>query len=261
MRNCLIASCLLVIMLMLDSCRTPHDITYFQDATAGTVVDPSYPLEIRVKPDDKLAILVTTQDEQITSLFNLTKSTNQTSTNSWGYTVDNQGNINFPVLGELHVAGLTRTEVSDYICKRLEESDLVKDPIVTVEYANSGISIIGEVKSPGNYEFNKDRLNIVDAIAMAGDLTLNGQRENITVIRRIEAGRQEVYRINLLDLRSAVASPVYYLQQNDIVYVEPDDKKKRESTVIGNTVYTPSFWLSIASFGMTVVTFVLALTR
>ncbi len=258
MRNSLI---LLAILLMFASCRTPQDITYFQDMKQGSIVDPEYQLEIRVKPEDKLAIMVSTQDPALTELFNLTRNQNQINSNSWGYTVDNQGNINFPVLGELHIEGLTRTEVSSYIEKRLVESNLVKDPIVTVEFINSGISIIGEVRSPGNYEFNKDRLNIIDAIAMAGDLTINGERQNITVIRKIEGGRQEVHRINLLDLREAVASPVYYLQQNDIVYVEPNDKKKRETTATGNTVYTPSFWISICSFGMTVTTFVLTLTR
>lgn len=266
---------LLSAMLLLASCSTPKNITYFQDVTTGTVIEPAQQLEIRVRPEDKLSIIVTTQDPALSSLFNLvqtqtrigntTTSTTGASSSNDGrtlfYTVNNDGNINFPVLGELHLGGMTRSEVASFIEKKLIDNNLVKDPIVTVEFINTGLSIIGEVKSPGRYEFNKDRLNIIDAIAMAGDLTNLGQRENIIVFREIEGGKRQVYKIDLTDMASIAESPVYYLQQNDVIYVEPNDKKKRETTASGNSAFSPSFWVSIGSLGITIATLIITLTN
>lgn len=156
---------------------------------------------------------------------------------------------------------MSRYEVAEYIEKKLKDENLVKDPIVTVEFANTGLSIIGEVAKPGRYEFNKDRLNIIDALAMAGDLTANGQRENIIVMRENEDGKQQVYRIDLTDMNSVAQSPVYYLQQNDMIYVEPNDKKKRDTTASGNSAFNPSFWVSIGSLGVTIATLIVTLTH
>lgn len=177
------------------------------------------------------------------------------------YTVDSAGDINFPVIGKLHIAGMTREQVANYVAEQLVGKDLVKDPIVTVEFANTGISVIGEVSAPGRYEFNKDHLTIIDAIAMAGDLTISGMRENILVLRNVGDGKQEAYRVNLLDAQSLASSPVFYLQQDDVIYVEPNDKKKRETTPNGNTPYTPSFWVSMGSVGLTVATLIITLTK
>ncbi len=167
----------------------------------------------------------------------------------------------FPVLGKLHIGGMRREQVATYITEELVSRDLVKDPVVTVEFGNTGISVIGEVASPGRYEFNKDRVTIIDALAMAGDLTQNGQRENVMVLRELDNGNQQAYRIDLTDATQLASSPVFYLQQNDVIYVEPNDKKKRETTPNGNTPYTPSFWVSMGSFAVTIATLVITLTR
>lgn len=266
------------VTLLLASCSTPTNVTYFQDLDAGAVINPARQLDIKVKPEDKLSIIVTTQDMSLSQLFNLVTTQNRlgTSTSSTSlvgqsysgntgqlayYTVDKFGDINFPVLGTLHIGGMTRAEVAAFIEAKLQESDLVKDPIVTVEFVNTGVSIIGEVTAPGRYEFNKDRLNILDALAMAKDLTVNGQRENVMVIREGEDGKQEVYRIDLTNMASIASSPVFYLQQNDVIYVEANDKKKRETTPNGNTPYTPSFWVSMGSFAVTVATLIVTITR
>lgn len=265
-----------IIVLALASCSTPKNITYFQDVTQGTIIDPSKQLDIKVKPEDKLSIIVTTQDPALSNLFNLvqaqtrlgntTSSTTTTGNNSSDgrtsfYTVNKYGGINFPVIGEIHVGGMTRYDVAEYIEKKLKDENLVKDPIVTVEFVNTGLSIIGEVAKPGRYEFNRDRLNIIDAIAMAGDLTTNGQRENVTVLRETDGGKQEVYRIDLTDMRSVADSPAFYLQQNDVIYVEPNDKKKRDTTSSGNSAFSPSFWVSIGSLAVTTATFVITLSK
>ena len=272
-----ISSCLLAAGLLLGSCSTPKNITYFPDLGTGSVVQAERMLDIRVKPEDKLSIVVNTQDPALSALFNLlqvqnklsgtTSSTNTVGSSGGGngqvayYTVDSAGDINFPVIGKLHIAGMTREQVADYVAEQLVSRDLVKDPIVTVEFANTGISVIGEVTSPGRYEFNKDRLTIIDAIAMAGDLTINGMRENILVLRNVGGGKQEAYRVNLIDAQSLAASPVFYPQQDDVIYVEPNDKKKRETTPNGNTPYTPSFWVSMGSFGMTIAPLRIALSK
>ncbi len=261
--------------MLLGSCSTPKNITYFQDVAQGTVIDPVKQLDIKVKPEDKLSIIVTTQDPALSNLFNLVQVQTRlgnTTTSTVGasnandgrtsfYTVNKFGDINFPVLGELHIGGMSRYEVAEYIEKKLKDENLVKDPIVTVEFANTGLSIIGEVAKPGRYEFNKDRLNIIDALAMAGDLTANGQRENIIVMRENEDGKQQVYRIDLTDMNSVAQSPVYYLQQNDMIYVEPNDKKKRDTTASGNSAFNPSFWVSIGSLGVTIATLIVTLTH
>lgn len=277
MRLKFITSGLLAVTLLLGSCSTPKNITYFPELNNGSTVQAEQLLDIRVKPEDKLSIVVSTQDPALSTLFNLTttqnrlgQTTSATTTvgNSSGgngqvsyYTVDSFGDINFPVLGKIHIAGLTREQVAEKITEELVKAALVKDPIVTVEFANTGISIIGEVKSPGRYEFNKDHLTIIDAIAMAGDLTMNGLRENILVLRNAGNGKQDAYRINLLNAQELASSPVFYLQQDDVIYVEPNDKKKRETTPNGNTPYTPSFWVSMGSFGVTIATLVITLTK
>lgn len=271
-----LASCVIAAGLLTASCSTPKNITYFQDVVSGTVIDPAQQLEIKVKPEDKLSIMVSTQDPTLSSLFNLVQTQTRlgnSGTTTVGsasnandgrtsfYTVNKYGDINFPVLGELHIGGMTRFEVAEFIENELKESDLVKDPIVTVEFANTGLSVLGEVANPGRYEFNKDRLNVIDAIAMAGDLTPNGERENIIVLRENNDGKRVVYRIDLTNMASVAGSPAFYLQQNDIIYVEPNDKKKRDTTASGNTVFSPSFWVTLGSLGISVATLIITLTK
>ncbi len=276
MRIKFVASGLLATTLLLGSCSTPKDISYFQDVYTGTVISPTVQKNITVQPEDKLSIVVTTQDPKLSQLFNLVTTQNRlsnttsstrtmdvTSTNDGRtayYTVNKMGDINFPVIGKLHIAGMTRYEVAEYIEQQLQNRNLVKDPIITVEFANTGVSILGEVNSPGRYEFNKDQMTILDAIAMAGDLTVNGERNSILLMRKDADGKQQGYRIDLTDMHNLASSPAYYLQQEDVIYVQPNDKKKRETTPNGNTPYTPSFWVSMGSFAVTIATLIITLT-
>ena len=163
------------------------------------------------------------------------------------YTIDSKGNINFPVLGKLYVAGMTREEMSEYIRRELISRDLAKNPIVTVEYMNMSVAVIGEVSSPGRYAITRDNYTLLDALSSAGDLTVYGKRDNIRVLRE-ENGVQKTYMVNLNSGTALTNSPVYYLRQNDVVYVEPNATKARQSTPNGNSVMTPGFWISIASF-------------
>lgn len=242
-------------VLVLDSCSTPKQISYFQDLRPGeSELTLTTPTEIKIQPKDKLSILINSQDLRLTNLFNLPIVSQQvgqeysqnTTRGLSGYTVDSKGNIDFPVLGALHVQGMTREEVAVYIKKELRSHDLIKDPVVTVEFMNLSIDVIGEVNNPGRYSIDKDHLTILDALSRAGDLTIYGKREKVLVLRN-ENGTQRVYGVNLCSADHLYSSPVYYLQQNDVVYVEPNDTKARQSTVNGNNVRSTSFWISLAS--------------
>lgn len=260
----------LLLILILASCSTPKNIDYFQDVTTGTIITTANINDIKIQPEDKLSIVVSTQDPALSSLFNLTNtqmaptgiaSYAQGGNEASYYTVSPSGEINFPVIGKLHIAGLTRSQLASFIENKLIQEELVQQPIVTVEFVNTGISVLGEVKSPGLYSFNKDHMTIVDAIAVAGDLTMNGRREDILVMRKNSEGIQEGYRIDLTNMKELAQSPVYYLQQDDIIYVEPNKRAKRETTSIGNSPYTPAFWVSIVSMITTLTTLGITLSR
>lgn len=248
-------------VLLLASCRTPQDIAYLQDTDTYKTITPDVS-EIRIKPNDKLFILVSCQDPRLTSMFNLPiLSRNIAMENSQnngiaGYTVDYEGNIDFPVVGKINVMGLGRNEVAERIKEELQSRDLVKEPVVTVEYMNFKVAVLGEVLRPGQYEIKNDNLTLLDAIAMAGDLTIFGKRDNVKVLRN-EDGIQKTYVVNICSAQQLYNSPAYHLHQNDIVYVEPNATKKRQSTVNGNNIRSTSFWISFASLMTTIAVLVL----
>lgn len=266
-KNLLITS----LICLLVSCAAPKNVAYFQNAEAirGMTLQKEQPL--RLRPKDKINILVGSADPLLVSQFNLTAATSSmrslgsttlpkttvgsTSGNSTAqllaYTVDEQGDITFPVLGKVAVEGKTRQEVAEYIRHRLISRDLVRDPIVTVEYVNLSVNILGEVNHPGRIEITKDYFTIVDAIAQAGDLTVFGQRENVMVHREVD-GEDQTFFINLCDRQDMLTSPAYYLQQNDVIYVTPNPKRRREARTSGNIFNQPSVWISLASLLTTI---------
>lgn len=212
------------------------------------------PAEVKIQPGDKLRIIVSTPDQRLSEQFNLQTGSMQSTSyttvaNQIGYTVLADGTIDFPELGSIKVADMTREEIANYIRKLLTDAEMVNDPVVVVDYLNMGVSVLGDVNNPGRHNIVKDRYTILEAIAAAGDLAITGERTNIKVFRQ-EVGEQKVYEVNLCDAESLYASPVFYLQQNDVVYVEPNDKRKREATTNGNTLLSYSFYLTCGSFLM-----------
>ncbi len=255
-------------IVMAAACSTPAKIAYFQDAgsySEGIDLEVS---TIRLQPEDKISIIVNCQDVRITNQFNLpyvTQRIGQTSETGTtlpqgvsGYTIDKDGNIDFPVIGTVHIGGMTREEVAAKIKNELVSQNLVKDPIVTVEFMNLTISVLGEVTRPGKYSLEKDKVTILDAIAMAGDLTIFGQRENVKVLR-MDGGKQMTYFIDLTSADSVMNSPAYFLRQNDMIYVEPNEMRMRQSTVNGNNIRSSSFWISLATLAATVTSIVIRL--
>lgn len=257
---------MLFVATLLASCSTTKKITYFQDMQHGdTKSVTTLESKIKMKPGDKLAIVVNSKDPELTMLFNITIPNRQFGSEGTGstgnnngvatYIVDSYGNIDFPVIGEISIEGKTREEVADLIKKELIDRGLVLDPHVTVEYANQQITVLGEVNQPGKKSINRDAITIIDAIAMAGDLKIEGVRNNVTVIRQ-ENGNQKVYEIDLTSAEDIYSSPAYYLQQNDIVYVKPNNKRAGQADINSNTLRSTSFWMSLASFVMALVTFI-----
>lgn len=247
---------LLVAVALFSGCAAPQ-IAYFQDVYAGSAEPIATGTDIRVQPEDKISIVVNSRDPLLANLFNLpyiTRTIGATVEQGTyfndrgisGYTVNKAGDIEFPVLGKVHIAGMTREEIATKIKNELISQNLVKDPVVTVEFMNLTVSVLGEVTKPGRYNIDKDRMTLLDAIGMAGDLTVYGERNRVMVQREVE-GKQQVYFVDLTSAKSLYSSPVYYLKQNDLVYVEPNKVKARQSTVNGNTIRSSSFWVSIGS--------------
>ena len=264
-------ACMLLTALLLFSCATPTKIAYFQD-TAGR--DTSINLThatIRLQPGDMISIIVHTKDVESSSILNLPFVTHRLGSSSRdgsyqsaqmsGYTLDPNGDVDFPMIGKIHLAGLTRSEAAATVKKKVMEGKWATEqfnPVVTIEFMNLGISIMGEVHNPGHFALNKDNLNILDALSMAGDLTIYGNRENVRVIRT-EGDVQRTYNVNLTSAESTLNSPVYFLKQNDIIYVEPNEVKMRQSTVNGNNVRSTTFWISLASLLTSVITLLIKL--
>lgn len=258
---------------IMSSCSTPKKIAYFQDLDDSKVME-TIVLEqqaIKVRPYDRLSIVVHSKDPALSQLFNLNVITNGTrqasafsGSNSHlyefvpgvnegigSYTVTADGTIDFPILGTLKVAGMTRSELAGFIKGELIGRNLIKDPVVTVEFLNIGFSVLGEVNRAGRYDLNKDVITIVEAISLAGDLGIQGKRENVMLMRRGEKGI-ETYHVDLTNMEELTKSPAFFLQQGDVIYVEPNNIRKRQTTSNGNSVTNISFWLSVASLIATV---------
>ena len=266
----------LLSIVLLAGCSTPANIVYFQDAPHNAELTPLKVDYIRLQPTDQISIVVNSRDPQVASMFNLlyygkrlaesqslTGTGGNMSANSQsisGYTVDSHGDIDFPVLGKIHLAGLTREEAENSIKTLLIKSRQIKDPVVIVEFMNLGFSVLGEVSRPGRYKIDRDRFTLFDALSLAGDLTINGQREDVALVRH-EVEHDVLYRLNLLDIEQIYASPAFYVQQGDVIYVTPNEKRQRESTINGNNVRSTSFWISLSSLATSIVTLLVSVIR
>ncbi len=243
---------LAVSTFVLVGCGTSSKVVYLQDIQPDVSIAVQEAKNITLKPGDKLSIVVYSRDQELAQMFNLggfvniTQNTNGSDRNSF-YTVNEEGKIDMPILGLISVEGLTRMEVADLIKYKLLSGKLVRDPTVSVEYTNLNYFVMGEVGSPGRQVIDRDRITLLEALSQAGDLTIQGRRDNILVLRT-ENGKQTPYRVDITQTASLYASPVYYLQQNDLIYVEPNEMRVNQSRLNANTLRTPGFWFSASSF-------------
>lgn len=253
-----------------SSCAGVKDIQYFQDSMPGSKCPLPAPKVVKVDISDQLSIVVSSRDPELAAVFNLPLITTSpigreasgafanTNNRISVYTVDSSGNIDMPILGIVHVAGMTREQIAYTVKDMIISRQLLKDPVVTVEFANFYVSVLGDVAHPGRHAIDHDKVTVIDILSKASDMNVTGLRKNVKVYRE-ENGAQVCYQLDFTNMDDVFSSPVYYMQQNDIIYIQPNSMKARQSTVNGNTVLSVSFWVSTASFLVSVATLIINL--
>lgn len=250
-------------VLILSSCGSSQDVAYLKNSQSVIPNETGFLFDARIMPKDVLTITVNTINPSAAQPFNLSVSSAISQSNMslssqptlQTYLVDNDGNIEFPLLGTVKVSGMTKSEAENMLKERilpyLAESE---KPIVTVRMSSFSISVLGEVNAPGNFNVSREKINIFEALARAGDMTIYGVRNRVKLIREDATGRKDIITLNLNDA-NIVNSPYYYLQQNDIVYVEPN-KAKAQNSSIGNMT---TLWFSATSILLSVATLLVSL--
>lgn len=253
------------LVVLLSACNAQRRVLYLQDVESGSEVVLPDNYVIRIKPLDQITVVVNSKNPELAAPFNTSTSYNALSgmaatqassasqNNLQVLTVDSKGYITLPIIGEVKVSGLTREEAEDKIEKMIVDGEYIADPKVNVRFAKLTVSIIGDVTRPGRYDINKDQLTIFEALALAGDLTIYGDRENVAVIREKD-GKSVVTK---LDLRSQdiFSSPCFYIEQNDVIIVSPNKYKAATAEINQNR----SFWISLASTGISLATLLLTI--
>ena len=252
-----------LLVVFLSACASPKDVLYLQDIDKYKEEQLDEKYEAIISKDDLLAIAVSSKNPELALPFNKPVLAYQLGTvggiggtgiqRSLGYLVDVNGYIEFPILGKIHVEGLTRKELVALLKNRIVEENYINDPIVTIQFLNFRISVVGEVRYSGKFNITSDRVTLLEALAMAGDLTIYGRRDRVAVIREDNGKRTILYH----DLRSSelFKSPCYYLQQNDIVYVEPNKARIGQSEINQNN--SVGVWLSSVSLIASIISIII----
>lgn len=240
-------------LILLTSCASKKDVVYFQNAGDFETLVEKSSFTPKFKVDDLLSIHISTLDPEASAPFNLLMGTQQGGIRpeQVDYLIDKDGEIDFPVIGKIKIAGLSPEETRVLLRDRL--SVYLKDPIINIRLRNFSVTVLGEVNRPGTYTVNGEKITILEALGLAGDLTIKGQRENVMVIRDFD-GTKVYSRIDL-NYKEALNSPVYYLTQNDVVYVEPNKSAITASSLDNRA----SIAVSIAS--LLITSTVVLLTR
>lgn len=240
----------LLSMLMLHGCTSTKKTVYFQGIDEINMVGAINDYEVRIMPNDNLHITVSALNPEVAEIFNsmnMSRVTNvsRETLNVMGYLVDSEGYINFPVVGRVMLGGKTKSEAIGYMTGLI--SNYIDDPIVNIRFMNYKVTILGEVAKPGTYTINDERVTLLEAIGMAGDLTIYGKRQNVLIARETD-GVKSYHRIDLTS-PEVFTSDYYFLQQNDIVYVQPNKARAGSSTYNQNL----SIGVSLISLAITVV--------
>lgn len=238
----------LALLILMNSCASSKQVVYFKNIDSIDLAASKGLHDARIMPKDMLTITVSTTDPAASRPFNLTVSNTvnagssiSNATSLQQYLVDNSGNINFPIIGKLHVQGLTMEECQNMICERVTPyMAKTENPIVTVRMASFRITVFGEVGSPKVIPVTSEKMSIIEALAAAGDLSIYGKRKNILLIREDASGEKHHVRLDLTDAK-IFNSPYYYVQQNDIIYVEPNSVKAKGASIGPSTTLWFSF--------------------
>lgn len=227
-----------IAIVAMSSCRAYKKIPYFPELENDSIYVQNADMEPKIAYKDQFTIIVTTPTPEASKAFNLFVTPNAMvgtsvathASNIQTYEVNREGYIEFPVLGMLHVAGMTREQLQDSIKKMLYPSYLTEEPIVTVRRTNFTVTVMGEVVHPGRQTISGDRVSVLDALAMAGDMTLYGKRDNVLVVREDDMGNKTTTRLNL-QKKETFDSPYFYLKQNDMIYVTPNKSRGNVSAI------------------------------
>lgn len=264
MNRLILSAAALLTVVLLASCSAQKRAWYIQDAQPFTTEQIVLNGQIRIKPLDRITVVVNSKNPELAVPFNAWSSFSSVSgmpSQSNGsqslqvLTVDEKGMLGMPVIGQVEAAGKTRGELARAIEERISAEGYIKDPSVNVEFADMKIAIIGEVARPGYYDLTRDKISIFDALALAGDITVYGVRNEVIVTRETDGVRS----IQYIDLTSKEAfdSPAFYLQQNDVVYVKPNKYKAQTGEISQNR----NFYLSLAATAISVATLIVTLTK
>ena len=253
---------LLIFSCVTLSCAQVKDISYFQQTSQGEIVLSNVTYDAHIKPKDILSIAIVSSEPEASRRYNLI--TPQLD-GSFGYTqsqptlqtylVDSEGEIHLPSLGKMKVKGLSTKELEKNIEVQLKPYFTEEMPIITVRIMNYSVNVLGEVLRPGKFETTNGRMTIFEGLARAGDLTIYGRRDNVKVLRENEDGKKTIYSLNLNDKR-LFDSPAFFLEQNDVVYVEPNRAKANSSKYGAADNYrtsTLSVLISLATLGVTIL--------
>lgn len=223
------AACLVSVVCLIASCSPSKDVVYFQDANQFETLVDNNTSNTKFKVDDLVSIHVSVLDPEASAPFNLYRGSQEGGMRpeQVDYLVDKNGEIDFPVIGKIKIAGLSPSETQKLLEEKL--SDYLVNPIINIRIKNFTVTILGAVSKPGTYPVNGEQITIMEALGMAGDITIKGRKDNVMVIRDFD-GTKVYNRINL-NQKDALKSPVFYLTQNDVVYVEPNKSGKTASSL------------------------------
>ncbi len=261
---------LLLTIGALSSCSSYKKVPYLQQPDSSK--ESSFPVpvkntNVKYQPEDVLSITVNSSREpSVASAFNLPLQPSATTyegpadnlSQGFGrqtYLISDSGEIDFPVLGRVKVAGLNRSELEAYLKKELKQY-IKEDPVITIRLMNYRISVLGEVTRPGQYSVSRDRINVLEALSLAGDMTIYGRRENVSIMRETSDGELKVFKLDLNSTES-LSSPYFYLQQNDVVYVEPNTARAKSSDISTQTTVL----ISLGSILLGVINLVVLITK
>jgi polysaccharide export outer membrane protein len=258
---------LIAVTLLLASCGSTKEIPYMVDAESipqDVLAQAAKTSDPVIMPGDLLETLITSPNVEAVKPFNRLSSmtdiggaSSASNMSSTYYLVDDNGNINFPILGKLHLGGLAMSEAKSLIANKIYPKYLTEAPDVELHIRNFRVSVLGEVKTPGIVQANNERMTILEAIAQAGDLTIQGRRDNIMLIRTSANGTRSIQRLNLND-KNLLVSPYYNLQQNDVIYVQPNESKARSSWQV-----PPALTLGLSTVGLmiSIATLIVTISR
>ncbi len=256
---------LAVVAVGICACSPQKRIIYLQDIADNSEFKLPNESQIRIKPLDRLTVVVSSKDSELAYPFNTATSYNSLTNSPYGSsnvngtqslqirTVNEQGYLYMPIIGEIYCAGKTRSELAEEIANKIIAGGYISDATVNIQFADMKVFVMGEVARPGQFDITRDRINLLEALAMAGDMTIYGNRTNVSVIRN-ENGTNKVYVMDLLN-SDMFSSPGYFLQQGDVVYVQPNRYKSATAEINQNR----SFWISIASTLLTATSLVISI--